>query len=75
MTKVAILPENTLSGRRIYRAVAGDDHSLGQTAGEALDALMQQLPEADGPMLVVVQNQRPSRLYTTPQRDVQTAGV
>jgi hypothetical protein len=46
MTAIAILPENPgVEGTR-YRAFAGQKHSVGRTAGEALDALTSQLDEA-----------------------------
>jgi hypothetical protein len=47
MTRVAILPVPTATGDVAYRAVAGNRHSQGQTAGEALDALTSQRPEGD----------------------------
>ncbi len=55
MNKVAILPVPTASGDIDYHAMAGDKHSHGKTAGEALDALTALLPEDDAGPLVVVQ--------------------
>ena len=43
MTKVAILPIATEQGALAYRAVAGEKHAQGKTAGEALDALTAQI--------------------------------
>jgi hypothetical protein len=45
MTTATILPIYDASGERSYRAVAGDKHSIGKTAGPALDALTAQLGE------------------------------
>ncbi len=59
MTKVAILPIATPGGNVAYHAVAGDRHSEGKTAGEALDALTAQLPKDGTATMVIVQNQRP----------------
>jgi hypothetical protein len=39
MTTVAILPISDVNGEKSYRAIAGDKHSVGETAGQALDAL------------------------------------
>lgn len=63
MTHVAILPEENLDGRMIYRAVAGDVHSLGRTAGEALDRLTRLLPANQSQMMIVVRNEAPARLF------------
>jgi hypothetical protein len=56
MTKVAILPEPGEGGAVRYRAIAGERQSVGNTAGEALDALSAQLPADKKGTLVVVQN-------------------
>ena len=48
MTQVALLPVPTATGDVAYRAVAGNRHSQGKTAGEALDALTSQRPEGEG---------------------------
>jgi hypothetical protein len=68
MTRVAILPVPTETGDVSYRAVSGDKHSQGNTAGEALDALTVQLPEDEAGMLVIVQNLRPDRFFSTIQQ-------
>ncbi|HEX6985751.1 MAG TPA: hypothetical protein VF170_10250 [Planctomycetaceae bacterium] len=67
MTLVAILPEPTDDGVA-YRAIAGTKQSLGKTAGEALDALTNQLPEEESGTLVVVQSQQPDQYFTAEQR-------
>lgn len=68
MTKVAILPVPTHEGDMAYHALAGDKHSHGRTAGEALDALTAQLPVDDTGTLVVVQSQRPDRFFNSGQQ-------
>jgi hypothetical protein len=68
MTRVAILPVPTEQGAISYRAVAGDKHSRGNTAGEALDALTAQLSGDEAGSLVIVQNQRPDRFFDAGQQ-------
>lgn len=43
-------------GEKNYRAIAGDEHSVGKTAGQALDALTTQLGETEFSALLVIQN-------------------
>ena len=68
MTRVAIVPESADGGDRAYRAIAGDKQSIGKTAGEALDALVVQLPSDEAGTLVVVQSLKPDRYFTAEQR-------
>ena len=68
MTKVAILPVPTEQGDLAYRAIAGEKHAQGKTAGEALDALTVQLPADEASTLVIVQSQRPDRFFTAAQQ-------
>ena len=63
MTTVAIIAENGT-----YRAVAGGIHSLGKTAGEALDALTSRLGKEQAGTLVVVQHFQPDRFFTAHQQ-------
>ena len=51
-----------------FRAVAGDKQSVGRTAGEALDAIVTQLPEEDAGTIVVVRGLRADRFFTEAQR-------
>jgi hypothetical protein len=69
MTKVAIFPEHGSGGTPSFRAAAGDKQSVGRTAGEALDALVTQLPAADAATIVVVQGLRPDPFFTAAQRE------
>jgi hypothetical protein len=68
MTKVAILPEAAESGRVTYRAIAGQQQSVGKTAGEALDALTSALPEQTSSTMVIVQHQRPDEFFSVQQQ-------
>src|SRR5436309_11664617 len=68
MTKVAILPIPTQQGDLSYRAVAGEKHAQGKTAGEALDALTAQLSADETSTLVIVQSLRPDRFFTAAQQ-------
>lgn len=68
MTNVAILPIPTAQGDLSYRAVAGEKHAQGKTAGEALDALTAQLSADEASTLVVVQSLRPDRFFTATQQ-------
>ena len=47
MATVSILPISDPKGEKLYRALAGDKHSEGKTAGQALDALTAQLGEIE----------------------------
>ncbi len=68
MTKVAILPEPSIKGDTMYRAVAGARQAVAKTVGGALDALTAQLPPEESGTRVVVQNHRPDRFFTAQQQ-------
>ena len=68
MTTVAILPVSDDQGRVGYRAVAGEFHSEGTTAGQALDGLTSQLPQDEFETLVVVQHRQPDCHFTSPDQ-------
>ena len=69
MTKVAILPEVSEQGEKVYRAFASGHQSLAKTAGAALDALTAQLPADEVGTLVVVQSQQPDEFFTVRQQE------
>jgi hypothetical protein len=69
MTKVAILPEVSEQGEKVYRAVANGHQSLAKTAGAALDALTAQLPAEEAGTLVVVQSQHPDEFFSAQQQE------
>ncbi|HJT31640.1 MAG TPA: hypothetical protein VJ783_06270 [Pirellulales bacterium] len=68
MTRVSILLEPGDGGAVRYRAVAGEQQSVGNTAGEALDALSAQLPADQKGTLVVVQNLQADEFFTKQKR-------
>jgi len=68
MTKVAIVPIPTEQGALSYRAIAGEKHAQGKTAGEALDALTAQLSTDEASTLIIVQTLRPDHFFTAAQQ-------
>ena len=68
MTTITILPESDSAQHTTYRAVAGDRESVGETAGEALDALTPHLAQDETGMLIIVQHWRPDRFFAVPQQ-------
>lgn len=69
MTTVAILPVADANGEKSYRAVAGDKQSVGKTAGQALDALTNQLGETEFSALLVIQSFCPDSFFTAEQQE------
>ena len=69
MTTVAILPISDANGEKSYRAIAGDKHSVGKTAGQALDALTAQLEETEFSALLVIQSFRPDSFFSAKQQE------
>jgi hypothetical protein len=69
MTTVAILPISDASGEKSYRAIAGEKHSVGKTAGQALDALTAQLGETEFSALLVIQNFSPDPFFSAEQQE------
>jgi hypothetical protein len=67
MTSVAVLSVEGEKGEVSYQAVAGEHRSEGQTVGEALDKLTDQLQEPEG-TLIVVQYGRPDAFFTAAQQ-------
>jgi hypothetical protein len=49
------LPISDPKGEKSYRALAGNKHSEGKTAGQALDALTAQLGEIEFSAIVIIQ--------------------
>jgi hypothetical protein len=50
------LPISDPKGEKSYRALAGNKHSEGKTAGQALDALTAQLGEIEFSAIVIIQS-------------------
>ncbi len=69
MTTVAILPISDPSGEKSYRAIAGGKHSVGKTAGQALDALTAQLGETEFSALLVIQSFRSDSFFSAEQQE------
>jgi adenylate kinase len=69
MTTVAILPISDANGEKSYRAIAGDKHSVGKTAGQALDALTAQLDDVEFSALLVIQSFRPDSFFSLEQQE------
>jgi hypothetical protein len=68
MTRVAILPVSTEAGGTVFSAVSGNKHSLGASAGAALDALTAQLSDEERSTLVIVQSGRSDPFFGAAQQ-------
>ncbi len=68
MTKVAISPVQAGNGHISFKAIAGEIHTKGKTAGEALDALNEQLSDDEKGTLIIVQNYRPDCFFGATQQ-------
>lgn len=68
MTTVSILPISDTNGAKSYRAIAGNKHSVGKTAGQALDALTAQLGEIEFSALLFIQNFHPDPFFSAEQQ-------
>ena len=66
MTSISILPVTNSKGLQQYRASAGDKVSIGQTPGEALDAIYAQLEITD--CNILIPNFRPDPFFTAEQQ-------
>ncbi|NEQ69219.1 MAG: hypothetical protein F6K21_27775 [Symploca sp. SIO2D2] len=69
MATVSILPIYNSSGEKTYRALAGNKHSVGKTAGQALDALTIQLEDAEFSSLLVIQSFNPDGFFSAKQQE------
>lgn len=68
MTTVAIVPVFNTNGEKSYRAIAGDQQSVGTTAGQALDGLTTLLGETNFSALLIIQSFNPDELFTAEQQ-------
>ncbi len=68
MTTVAILPVFNPNGEKSYRAIAGDQQSVGTTAGQALDGLITLLGETNFKVLLIIQSFNPDEFFTAEQQ-------
>jgi hypothetical protein len=62
MTSISILPITDETGNQHYRASAGETHSTGQTAGEALDAIVAQIGQLGQEFFLLTPNFQPDGL-------------
>ncbi|BAY16866.1 hypothetical protein NIES21_27000 [Anabaenopsis circularis NIES-21] len=69
MKTVAILPISDAKGEKSYRAIAEDKHSVGKTAGQALDALNAQLDEIEFSALLIIQSFRLDSFFNAEQQE------
>ncbi|MBZ4193109.1 MAG: hypothetical protein LAE24_02215 [Candidatus Contendobacter sp.] len=68
MTTVAILPIFDVRGEKTYRAIAGNKQSVGKTAGQALDALTDQLEPPGFSGLLLIPDFQPDALFNAAQQ-------
>ncbi len=68
MTKLSILSVQNGRGGFSYRGAGGGKASQGDTIGKAVDALLAQMPEDTGGLLIVVQPPRPDQLFGIAQQ-------
>ncbi len=69
MAKVAILPELSSNGGVSFHAISGIKHSVGKTAGEALDSLTPLLRPEETANLVIVRSQHPDKFFSKELQD------
>ena len=70
MTAIAIVPDRPQGSPAYFRAIAGEEQSVGSTVGQALDALRERLVGPEQATLNIVQLMRPDDRFTAvrPQR-------
>jgi hypothetical protein len=68
MTTVSIVAIPAINGELSYYAVAGNIHSFGQTAGEALDAITSKIAERITSTLIIIQYHRPDQYFSAKQQ-------
>lgn len=68
MTTISILPEPVTESGTKFRAISGNQQSLGKTPGEALDSITAQLNDQESGTLIVVQKMRPDRFFSEAQQ-------
>ncbi len=64
-----IMPIFSVSGEKSYRAIAGDKHSVGRTAGQALDALIAQLNQTEFSALLFIRSAHPDKFFSAEQQE------
>ena len=66
MTTVIVLPNN--QNGKYFRAISGEKESFGETVGEAIDAMTEELDLSRGNAVVYVQDFRPDEYFTEAQQ-------
>ncbi len=66
MTTVLVLPNN--QNGKSFRAISGEKESFGETVGEALDAMTEELELKNSNAVVFVQDFRPDEFFTEAQQ-------
>ncbi len=66
MTTVVVLPNN--QNGKTFRAISGGKESFGETVGEALDAMTEELKLTGRNAVVYVQDFRPDEFFTEAQQ-------
>ena len=66
MTTVVVLPNNQ-NGKH-FRAISGEKESFGETVGEAIDAMTEELHLSGRNAVVYVQDFRPDEFFTEAQQ-------
>lgn len=68
MTRVIVFQESAGARGMTYRAVAGQAQSMGNTVGEAVDALAARLSPEESGTLIIVRDLRPDALFDNASR-------
>lgn len=69
METITITPEGSDAYETLWRASSNGKHSIGKTAGDALDKLSESLSEDVSGAVVFVQPMQPDRFFTAEQRE------
>ncbi len=68
MQSISIETVAATNGDRLYRAAMGNQHSLGRTAGEALDALNIQMGSQEINGFLLLKSFQPDQFFTAEQQ-------
>ena len=68
MTMISLIAEPEASSTK-WRAIAGNRQTVGQTAGEALDAMNSQLSDSADGTVIIMQSHKPDEFFNAAQRD------
>ena len=68
MATITVMREEQTKGTALYRAASGKLQASGNTIGQAIDSLSEQLGEHDSGTLLIIQNLKPDRFFNDTQR-------